>query len=91
MNNKKQIRCGLLNYEGDVLWASKVALDAYEIYDQYKKRVAVFSNNELIDFLDGLITVTDSHGKVWNYKQEPREAKYSHRKLLEFINYWGPF
>jgi hypothetical protein len=91
MNNKRQIKCGLLNFEGDVLWALKVALDSYEIYDQYKKQVAVLSTNKFIDFLDGCITVTDSNGKEWNYRQESNDAKYSHRKLLAFINYWGPF
>lgn len=91
MNNKRQIKCGLLNYEGDVLWALKVALDSYEVYDQYKKRVANFSTDEFIDFLDGHVNVTDSQGKEWNYYNEPQGAKCPFRTLLAFINYWGPF
>lgn len=43
MNNKIQIRYGLLNYEGVVIWAQKIALDSYEIYHQYEKRMTIIS------------------------------------------------
>ena len=91
MNKKRQIKCVLLTNEVEALWALKVALDSYEVYDQYEKRVAIFSTDEFIDFLDGCITVTDSNRKEWNYPQESNDAKSAHRKLLVFINYWVRF
>ena len=86
LNNKSEIRCSLLNYEGDVLWAKRVDEDEFVIYDQDNSIVEILDMKQLLDFLDGKIELTDSLGKTWNYYNEHRDAKPSHTTLYKFIN-----
>lgn len=77
--------CLLIRHDKKMLVARKVGFDLYELVDRNKILVEVLSINGFLDFLDGLIEVTDSTGKKWNYKNEPWDAQADHRKLYVFI------
>jgi hypothetical protein len=81
MNN---ISLGLINYEGDCLKAIKDG-DKVKIKDQHGKTLKIITLEELFDFFDGLIDITDSEGKVWNYPSESKESKVKYVKLYNFI------
>ena len=88
--NKKNIdmetmkRLGLINYEGDCLYAIK---DDYgiTIKDQYGVDIQKVSVEELYGFIDGLINITDSKGKTWNYPSEHKDAKPSYSMIYHFV------
>lgn len=81
MNN---ISLGLINYEGDCLKAIKYG-DKVKIKDQHGKTLKIITLEELFNFFDGLIDITDSEGKVWNYPSESKESKVKYVKLYNFI------
>ena len=79
-----KISLGLINYEGDCLKAIKDG-DKVKIKDQHGKTLKIITLEELFDFFDGLIDITDSEGKVWNYPSESKESKVKYVKLYNFI------
>jgi hypothetical protein len=79
-----KISLGLINYEGDCLKAIKDG-DKVKIKDQHGKTLQIITLEELFDFFDGLIDITDSEGKVWNYPSESKESKVKYVKLYNFI------
>ena len=85
MNNKKEKRIGLLNYEGDAIWAKKADDDEFVIYDQWDSILEIVTKNEFFNFLDGNLEVIDSEGKKWNFRNEHVNAKPSYRSLVDFI------
>lgn len=94
---KKIMKLELLNYEGPVLTAYKRAdivmnstggislLNLYTILDQWKTPVFIGRDEEFFKFINGLITVTDSKGKEWNFLEETKQAKVDPELLLHFI------
>ena len=80
----KYPRIGLLNFEGDVLVAYR-SVNLYVILDQWKEIVAIMLDTEFDNFLEGKTTITDSHGKTWNYANEHENAKPRPEKLKEFM------
>jgi len=85
MNKRQKYpRLGILNFEGDVLVAYR-SVNLYVILDQWKEIVSIMLNSEFESFLEGKITIVDSHGKEWNYANEHENAKPSPEKLKEFM------
>ena len=82
-NSKKSLE--LLNFEGPVLLAVKDS-DGIKILDQWKKEVAHLTVEELIQFMNGGITITDSEGKTWNYTKEHEGAKSSDADIQRFLS-----
>lgn len=83
MNKEKRI--GLLNFEGDAVWAKKANDDEFVIYDQWDSIMEILSKDDFFKFLDGDILLSDSNGKEWNYATESRDAKPSFSSLYNFI------
>jgi hypothetical protein len=81
-------KCLLIKHEERMLFARRVTFDLYEIIDRNKILIEVLSINGFLDFLDGRIEITDSTGKTWNYKKEPREAQADHKKLYSLISHY---
>jgi hypothetical protein len=76
----------LLNFEGAALWSKKVSANEYCVYDQHEDIVDVLSETEFFNFLDGALTLPDSDGKNWNFKEEHINAKPSYRCLFNFMS-----
>ena len=72
--NKNLCSIQLLNFEGPVLSATKFK-KIYIIQDQWKKIVDIISEAEMKLFIVGEKTISDSRGKVWNYKKEHTDEK----------------
>lgn len=75
----------LLNYEGPVLKAYKVG-ENFVVTDQWNKLCGIFFQAEMIDFINGKDTISDSNGKKWLYTNESEDAKPKVEQLLKFIN-----
>ena len=85
MNNKKEKRIGLLNFEGDAIWAKKAGEDEFVVYDQWDSIVEILTRDEFFNFLDGNVELADSEGKKWNFRNEHVNAKPSYKSLVHFI------
>lgn len=77
----------LLNSEGPILTVVKIdgEKDSFKLIDQYKKESTI-SKEDLIDFIDGKISITDSKNKTWHYPSESDGMKPSIHKINEFLN-----
>jgi len=77
----------LLNSEGPILTVVKINEDntVYKLIDQYKKE-SIISKQDLLDFIDGKISITDSKNKTWHYPSESDGMKQSLHKINEFLN-----
>jgi hypothetical protein len=78
-------RCRLLRHRKGNLLLRKLTSDLYELRDENSVLVEVFTTNALLDFLDGIITITDSNGKTWNYQKEHHVIRAKHRSLYALI------
>jgi hypothetical protein len=83
--NNREKRLGLLNFEGDAVWAKKAEDDEFVIYDQWDGIMEILSKQDFLRFLDGEIELVDGEGKKWNYMREHVDSKPSHRSLYNFI------
>jgi UDP-galactopyranose mutase len=75
---------GLINYEGNCLRAIKSG-HRYLIKDQYGKSVGMLEADEVLAFVAGYIDITDSRGKLWNCKNENKEAIPKLKEVYEFL------
>jgi len=80
----------LVNIEGPVLVAYKFHSDEtnemYVIYDEWHKEpIARFHKAELLEFINGKRTISDSHERIWNYAKQHSDTKPSEEKLKEFL------
>ena len=78
-------KLGLINYEGDCIYAVKTGSD-YKMYDQWNTELAVWNHDEFTQFIEGFRWIEDSRGKSWNYLNESIEARPSIHRLMEFIS-----
>jgi protein associated with RNAse G/E len=78
----------LLNSEGPILTIYKFKDNGVFIYSRqfYKKPKMLTSPEELIRFMSGEITFTDSDGKKWNYLEHSESMKPTQSKIDEFLN-----
>ena len=77
-------KLGLLNFEGDVLVAHK-RQNLFIITDQWKEIVAIMLDDEMREFIEGRISILDSHNKEWNFAKEHSNAKPKLEVLEKFI------
>lgn len=87
----KEKRIGLINFEGDCLYAIKTNPEKdvvhIVVYDQTDSLCEVFTSvSEFLAFIDGREYVTDSDGRKWVYTDEHRDAKPTTSRLFEFLN-----
>lgn len=89
MNNatkRKLPKIELLNYEGPVLMAHR-GKNVFVITDEKKEIIDIFYGiEEMVDFLKGEFSVTDSKGRTWLYTKEHENAKPSKEKIEQFLN-----
>jgi hypothetical protein len=69
-SNKNQIQksIDLINCEGSILKVKCIDNNKliFQIYDEWKEGVMILSKHELIQFLQGSLSIKDSKGRVWN-------------------------
>jgi hypothetical protein len=87
---QKPQKIELLNSEGPVLVAYKfytdTANEVFVIYDEWHyDPVARFHKAELLEFVNGKRTISDSHERIWNYTEQHEGMKPSDEKLKAFI------
>jgi hypothetical protein len=79
----------LLNFEGPVLKAhrcdSVLADGLFLIHDEWKEPIAFMNREQLENFIAGEVSITDSHGRAWNYAKEWADAKTNPAKLKNFM------
>lgn len=77
----------LLNSEGPILTVVKIdgEKNSFKLIDQYKK-ITVISRENLLDFIDGKIKITDSKDREWHYPSESYGIRQSIHKINEFLN-----
>ena len=83
--DRAQISLGLINYEGDVLQASRMFNGKFRIIDQWHEEVAVLDRIGLIKFITGTIRISDSRGTQYHYPDAHQDSKPSAEKLDKFI------
>ena len=79
---------GIINYEGDVLKIQKTktnVTDTITFYDQWDKQLVELNYSGLIYFLTGEISIYDSEGTRWNYKEQHPDAVADSEKIINFI------
>ena len=77
----------LLNSEGPILTVVKIdgEKDSFKLIDQYKKE-SIISKQDLLDFIDGKIKITDSKDREWHYPSESYGIRQSIHNINEFLN-----
>ena len=81
-------RMVLLNSEGAILTAYRqtwAGHTRYQIWDQWKVVVAVWTGSEVEEWLHGSSTLVDSRGREWIYTHHSGSMKPDLRALDEFI------
>ena len=80
---------GLLNFEGDVLTAHRISgvLEGplFLITDQWKNPVKLLTKEQLLNFLIGDFSITDTDGRSWNWPSESADARPGENRLKIFI------
>ncbi len=74
----------ILNSEGPILKAVKLR-DYFVILDEDQEQIDVLTDSEMLRFAEGIRSVQDSRGRVWNYSKVDRGMKVEKDKLLSFI------
>ncbi len=81
-------RIVLLNSEGPILTAYRRQWGAhtrYRVCDQWRVAVAVWSPEEMAEWVHGRSTLVDSHGREWIYAEQPGSMKPDLRELDGFL------
>lgn len=76
---------GLLNYEGDVLKMKRVNDYQFEVIDEWKVSLGLYTREEIQDFIQGKLLMNDSQGRTWNFAAAHENAKPSIEVLQKFI------
>lgn len=79
---------GVINYEGDVLKIQKTKtkdVDHITFYDQWDKKLVELNYSSFIHFLTGEISIYDTKGTRWNYKEQHPDALADTEKIIEFL------
>jgi hypothetical protein len=84
-NKSKDKRLGLINYEGDCIYAKKTPEGNILIYDQYNSLIDVADFLEMSNWIEGVIPFKDSKGKEWFYPEAHKEAKPTVEDIFNFI------
>ena len=84
MKNSKTLE--LLNFEGPVLKLLKKSEGEFIFLDQWNKELKTATLEEVLNFLDGDITITDSRNKTWHWPSEADSAKSSLKNIFKFLH-----
>ena len=76
---------GLINYEGDVIKAYKIKEKEFILIDCHGELIDLYSYRKLIDFLNGVTTITISSGEVYNFLEQHPNARAKPDVLTEFL------
>jgi len=84
-------RIGLINYEGDCLYAIRNAENQsglpIVVYDQHDCICKIYkTKDEFLKWVDGRSTLIDSDSKVWKFTEAHHDARPTLCKIFEFIN-----
>ncbi len=74
----------LLNSEGDILKAFRTE-QGFVILDEHRETIATLTKKEIYNFTRGVLELTDSKGKIFNYMEFSGSMKPDLRMLDEFI------
>ena len=74
----------LLNSEGDILTAYK-NVDEFYMVDEHKKTIDILVESEIVDFINGYSTLTNSEGEVFDYPTYSEGMRPSIEVIEEFI------
>jgi hypothetical protein len=85
-NKKREALIELLNFEGPVLSAIRKGDGSFSVIDEHKVNVANFTKRDFLEFISGMLTVTDSRDRTWNFTNQHPEARQDYDKLMDFIN-----
>jgi hypothetical protein len=86
MKNQKERLFGILNFEGDVLKLKKVDDNEFVMYDEWEDIIDIYTYEEILDFLDGRTTVTDSNSKVWRWPEHHQDSRTALRDIVRYMN-----
>jgi hypothetical protein len=75
----------ILNSEGPILAAYKTE-NRFSIVDEDQIQVNVFSEERMLDFIDGKFSIIDSRGRDWNYVRTDAGMKTEREELVSFIS-----
>ena len=78
---------GLINYEGDVIKAYKIKEKEFILIDCHGELIDLYSYTKLIDFLNGVTTITISSGEVYNFLEQHPNARAKPDVLTEFLKF----
>lgn len=76
---------GLINYEGDVIKAYKIKEKEFILIDCHGELIDLYNYSKLIDFINGVTTITISSGEVYNFLEEHPNARAKPEVLTEFL------
>lgn len=94
-SNKKDLKrslgkypnIGLINYEGDVIKAYKIKEKEFILIDCHGELIDLYNYSKLIDFINGVTTITISSGEVYNFLEEHPNARAKPDVLTEFLKF----
>ena len=94
-SNKKDLKrslgkypnIGLINYEGDVIKVYKIKEKEFILIDCHGELIDLYSYTKLIDFLNGVTTITISSGEVYNFLEQHPNARAKPDVLTEFLKF----
>lgn len=76
---------GLINYEGAVIKAYKTNKKEFILIDCHGELIDLYSYAKLVDFLNGVTTITISSGEVYNYLEQHQNARPKPDVLSDFL------
>jgi len=87
---QKPKKIELLNSEGPIIVAYKffddTSNEVFVIYDEWHyDPIARLQKAELLEFISGKKTITDSRERIWNYANQHDDMKPSDKTLKAFI------
>jgi len=74
----------LLNSEGNILTAYK-NVDEFYMVDEHKKTIDILIEEEIVDFIHGNTTLTNSEGEVFDYPTYSEGMKPNMDIIRKFI------
>lgn len=94
-SNKKDLKrslgkypnIGLINYEGDVIKAYKIKEKEFILIDCHGELIDLYNYSKLIDFINGVTTITISSGEVYNFLEQHPNARAKPDVLTEFLKF----
>lgn len=79
----------LLNSEGPILTAY-AADSSYIIIDERGQLVAIFTQEEMVEYTRGEGKIQDSQGRIWYYMEQPGSMKPDLAELDKFMGVFDP-